>query len=154
MAPPKTRGVPEDSKFDVSSAREKPTAGALLSGTGKGRRTANSTVVASSTLKDVTTAHATVEEPVGQQSGSEATGGAYRHTHRLNTPSAFISARNRMILTGPGLGRYSPTMALRKDRRRVDKDHLALAVRKDFNAAGISEHDVVASFIYSVYNQG
>ena len=58
-----------------------------------------------------------------------------------------------MILTGPGLGRHSPTMALQKDRRRVDKDHLALAVRKDFNAAGVSEQEVETSFMYSAHNQ-
>lgn len=44
-------------------------------------------------------------------------------------------------------------MALHKDRRRVDKDHLALAVRKDFNAAGVSEQEVETSFMYSVHNQ-
>ena len=44
-------------------------------------------------------------------------------------------------------------MARAKDRRRVSKEHLALAVRKDFNAAGVIEQEVVTSFLYSVHNQ-
>ncbi|MCJ1380146.1 hypothetical protein MMC17_003249 [Xylographa soralifera] len=78
---------------------------------------------------------------------------AYRHAYRLNTPSAFTCAYNQLVLTGPGLGRYSPTMARAKDRRRVSKEQLALAVRKDFNAAGVIEQEVVTSFLYSVHNQ-
>ena len=45
-------------------------------------------------------------------------------------------------------------MARPKEKRRVSKDHLALAVRKDFNAAGVSEQEVITSFLYSVHNQG
>ena len=58
-----------------------------------------------------------------------------------------------MLLTGP-LGRSSPTMAKARDRQRVSKDNLAMAVRKDFKAAGISEQEVFASFMYAVHNQG
>ena len=78
---------------------------------------------------------------------------AYRHAYRLNTPSAFTSSYNQILLTGP-LGRSSPTMAKAKDRRRVSKENLAMAVRKDFKAAGISEQEVFASFMYAVHNQG
>ena len=95
MAPQRTRGVPEDSKFDGSSTREKPAAAALLSGSGKGRRAASSAIVASSNLKDVTIAHATVEEPVGQQSGSDTTGGVRRlHSSLLKS----VRQRPRLIL--------------------------------------------------------
>jgi hypothetical protein len=45
-------------------------------------------------------------------------------------------------------------MARPKDKRRVSKDNLALAVRKDFNAAGVSEQEVVTAFLYTVHNQG
>lgn len=38
--------------------------------------------------------------------------------------------------------------------RRVSKDHLVLAVRKDFNAAMIHEPEVITSFVYAVHNQG
>lgn len=82
MAPQRIRGVPEDSKFDMPSTREKLTAAALPSGTGKSRRTASSTVVASGNLKDVTIAHATIEEPVRQQGESDTSGGV-RYLHSL-----------------------------------------------------------------------
>lgn len=45
-------------------------------------------------------------------------------------------------------------MARPKDKRRVSKEHLTLAVRKDFNAAAVSEQEVVTSFLYSIHNQG
>ena len=45
-------------------------------------------------------------------------------------------------------------MARHKDRRRVSKEHLALAVRKDFNAAMIHEPEVLTSFLYVTDNQG
>ena len=45
-------------------------------------------------------------------------------------------------------------MAWNRDRRRVSKEHLALAVRKHFNATSASEPEVVSSFLYTVYNQG
>ena len=56
---------------------------------------------------------------------------AYRHAYRLDTPSAFSSSLNQMILqnSASGVGRRSPTMARAKDRRRVGRDRLALAVR-------------------------
>lgn len=44
-------------------------------------------------------------------------------------------------------------MALRKDRRRVSKDSLALAVRKDFKDAMVHESEAITSFLYSVQNQ-
>lgn len=45
-------------------------------------------------------------------------------------------------------------MARHKDRRRVGKDQLALAVRKDFNAATVMESEVITSFLYAIHNQG
>ena len=80
---------------------------------------------------------------------------AYRQAYRLNTPSAFTSASNERILTRPGgIGQFSPMMVRRNGARRVSKDHLALAVRKDFNAAMTHEPEVITSFLYSVHNQG
>ena len=61
---------------------------------------------------------------------------------------------NQIILSNPGIGRYSPTMARRQDRRRVSKDQLALAVRKNFNSLAIHESEVIVDFIYSVKHQG
>ena len=79
---------------------------------------------------------------------------AYRHAHRLDCPPAFMSPYNQRMLTRPGIGQLSPTMARHRDRRRVGKDQLALAVRKDFNAASISEVEVITNFLYTVHNQG
>ena len=45
-------------------------------------------------------------------------------------------------------------MARRKDKRRVSKEQLALVCRKDFNAAGVSEQECLAGFLYAVRNQG
>ena len=45
-------------------------------------------------------------------------------------------------------------MARQKDKRRVSKDYLALAIRKDFNASTVSENEAVTSFLYAVHNQG
>ena len=52
------------------------------------------------------------------------------------------------------LGKHSPTMARRKEKRRIGKDALALAVRRDFNAAAVVEQDVVTGFLYKVKHQG
>ena len=79
---------------------------------------------------------------------------AYRQAHRLQTPSAFSSSYNQRILSRPGIGWSSPTMAVHKDRRRVSKDVLALAVRKDFKDAMVHESEAITSFLYSVHNQG
>lgn len=44
-------------------------------------------------------------------------------------------------------------MARKKEKRRVPKDQLALAVRKNFNGAAVSEIDVVVELVYKVRNQ-
>ena len=78
----------------------------------------------------------------------------YRHAHYLDVPPAFTNFQNQRTLCRPGIARLSPTMAKRKDRRRVGKGVLAAAVRKDHNAAMVNEHDVIAAFVYSANNQG
>ena len=45
-------------------------------------------------------------------------------------------------------------MARHRARRRIGKDVLALAVRKDFNAAIVFESELITSFLYAVQNQG
>jgi hypothetical protein len=45
-------------------------------------------------------------------------------------------------------------MAREKSKRRVHKDQLALAVRKNFNANGVNETDVLVDLLYKVKNQG
>jgi hypothetical protein len=78
----------------------------------------------------------------------------YRTAYNLPTPSAFTSIQRQALLTNPGIGRHSPTRARQKDKRRVSKDQLALAVRKHFNSAAVNEIDVVVEVIYRVKNQG
>ena len=78
----------------------------------------------------------------------------YRVAHNLSTPAAFTSPLNQALLTNPGIGRQSPTMARKKDKRRVSKDQLALAVRKNFNSAAISEIDVTVEMVYKIKHQG
>ncbi|KAI9678432.1 MAG: hypothetical protein M1829_002030 [Trizodia sp. TS-e1964] len=73
---------------------------------------------------------------------------AYRQAYRLNTPSAFSNSFNRVVLSNRGIGRYSPTMARIKSRRRVSKEQLALSVRKNFNCLAITESEVIVDFIY------
>jgi len=163
MAPQRIpRGAPEDSRSEDSS-RAGIASGPTIT---KSRRAPNSAVTAGSTLKDVTAAPTmSASANNGQTGGQDVAGGihwssldntvlhAYRHAYRLNTPAAFASPFNQAILTKPGIGQYSPTMARRKDRRRVHKDNLALAVRKDFNAAVAHEQEVVTAFLYTIRNQ-
>ena len=77
----------------------------------------------------------------------------YRLAHQLPVPAAFTSPRNQALLSNPGIGKQSPTMARRKDKRRTSKEQLALAVRKNFNAAAVSEIDVVVELVYKVRHQ-
>ncbi len=58
------------------------------------------------------------------------------------------------MLSMPGIGQLSPTTVRPKGRRRVGKDQLALAVRKDFNAATVAEIEIITSFLYTVENPG
>jgi hypothetical protein len=39
-------------------------------------------------------------------------------------------------------------------QNRISKDHLALAVRKHFNAAGLVEQEAIARFLYKVREEG
>ena len=45
-------------------------------------------------------------------------------------------------------------MARPKAKRRVPKDQLALAVRKNFNALGVNETDVIVDMLYKARNRG
>ncbi|KAI9750877.1 MAG: hypothetical protein M1815_001534 [Lichina confinis] len=78
---------------------------------------------------------------------------AYRHLYRLETPSAFKSTFNQMVLSNPGIGRLSPTMIGRsREKRRVGKEQLALAVRKHFNDMPVVEMDVIPEFLNRAQN--
>lgn len=179
MPPQRSRIMLQDSKLEASISKEKQIAAMPT----KARRSGNS-ATARSSLKDVTVAHSPVDvEPdahdtlggvcqnsfmlkhksidipiickqINWSSFELSVLHAYRQAHRLNTPSAFSSSFNQRILSRPGIGWSSPTMAVHKDRRRVSKDHLALAVRKDFKDAMVHESEAITSFLYSIQNQG
>ncbi|KAI9811406.1 MAG: hypothetical protein M1832_000896 [Thelocarpon impressellum] len=168
MPPARPRGAADDSTPQPSGSRERQATAAPATLQGKSRRNGNAnTAVGPSTLKDVTapasaTTTAATTGANGGGLGQDVAGGiawstldtpvlhAYRHAYRLPTPAAFASPLNQMVLSNPGIGRHSPTMARRLDRRRVGKDQLALAVRKNFNGLGIQEGEVVVDFLYKV----
>ena len=77
----------------------------------------------------------------------------YRVSHGIATSAAFTSPLNQALLSNPGIGRQSPTMARKKDKRRVSKDQLATSVRKHFNGAAVSEMEVITELVYKVRNQ-
>lgn len=45
-------------------------------------------------------------------------------------------------------------MAREKSKRRVQKEQLALAVRKNFNALGVTESDVIVDWLYKSKTKG
>lgn len=77
----------------------------------------------------------------------------YRRAYRLDTPSTFKNPLSHVVLS-QGIGRMSPTMARAKSKRRVHKDQLAMAVRKNFNALGVTESDVIVDWLYKTKHQG
>jgi hypothetical protein len=77
----------------------------------------------------------------------------YRRAYRLDTPSTFKNPLSHVVL-GQGIGKFSPTMTRDKSKRRVHKDQLALAVRKNFNALGVTESDVIVDWLYKSKHQG
>lgn len=77
----------------------------------------------------------------------------YRSSHRLEAPSAFKNPLGHAIL-GRGIGKYSPTMVRKKNERRISKEQLATAVRKNFNALAVSESEVIVDLLYKVKMQG
>lgn len=79
---------------------------------------------------------------------------AYSHAYELKTPPAFTSDYNQLLLTGPSIGRFSPTMARRREKRRQSKDQLSNTVRKHFNGLGIQENEAIVEFLYKVKWQG
>jgi len=78
----------------------------------------------------------------------------YRVAHHLPQPAAFTSPYHHALLTKPGIGRQSPTMARVKQKRPISREQLALAVRKNFNSAAVSETDVVVELVYKVRHKG
>ena len=158
MPPAKASRVPQE---DSASMKDKLHA---LNGTAaRGRRNGNITLTNGSNLKEVVSSTADTASTTGQNDTASTSGmswsnqdptllQSYRRAYRLDAPSSFKNPLSHVIL-GNGIGRYSPTMARPKAKRRVQKDQLALAVRKNFNALGVNEADVIVDLLYKVKNQ-
>ena len=78
----------------------------------------------------------------------------YRSAHQLNIPSAFRSSVNAAVLSTPGIGKNSPTMAQKKDKRKINKEQLALAVRKHFNSLAVVDTETISQFFYKAKSNG
>ena len=183
MPPQRTRNIPDDLRSEASSTREKYAGLFATTVASKGRRHGTATGRAASNLKEVTNVnqstngqHDASEEPqkvalcsskctevksplltdrqINWSSFDASVLLAYRNLHHLDVPPSFINPYNERMLTQPGIGQFSPTMARHKARQRVSKDRLAMTVRKDFNDAAVHENETITSFIYSVHNQG
>jgi len=162
MPPTKSRPQPDDSRSEASSTKEKAGVGATAAHNGKGRRVANAVAIGSS-LRDVTTAGSSGMPAGASENANGETGPGiqwsdfdlavlhgYRYDYRLNTPTAFATTYSQLVLSQSPLGRMSPTMARRKEKRRQSKDQLANAIRKHFNSMGILENEVIVDFLYKV----
>lgn len=159
MPPAKTSRVPQE---DPTSLKEK--LHSLNATAANRRRNGTAAVTNGSNLKEVVSSTADTASTSSGQSEPGTTSGiswssldpavlqSYRRAHRLDTPSAFKNPLSHVIL-GNGIGRYSPTMSRPKSKRRVHKDQLALAVRKNFNAHGVNESEVIVDLLYKVKNQ-
>jgi len=152
MPPLRSRPAPDDS--EGSSTREKQ----ANSSNGKSRRAGNVGNNVGSSLQHMAVANtvATVGITTSQDNMEwskldPAILHEYRYAYGLNTPSAFSHPHNELVLSA-GIGKMSPTMARRKDRRRQSKDQLTHAVRKHFNGLGIQENEVVVDFLYKVHH--
>ncbi|KAI1336308.1 hypothetical protein F5Y15DRAFT_395232 [Xylariaceae sp. FL0016] len=78
----------------------------------------------------------------------------YRREHRLATPTAFANSYHHWVLSQPGIGLLSPTMARKQAYRRQSKEDLTKVVRKHFNGVGVQENDVIVGFLHKVRNPG
>ncbi|ORY10307.1 hypothetical protein BCR34DRAFT_460619, partial [Clohesyomyces aquaticus] len=131
----------------------------------RGRRNGNANPANGSNLKEVMSSTAdnastnsgqhdqTSGSGVSWSSQERSTLQGYRRAYRLDTPSAFKNPLSHAVL-GSGIGRFSPTMARPKAQRRSHKDQLAMAVRKNFNALGVNETDVIVDLLYKVKHKG
>ncbi|OOQ86040.1 hypothetical protein PEBR_23623 [Penicillium brasilianum] len=178
MAPPRQRtaALVDDSRSEASSGTRE-----FKTSAPKSRKTGT----AAKDKTSVTSAPIATEQPIDEQPRVPWSDlsldilHAYRHVHKLPTPSAFSTDYSRLILS-QGVGLRSPTaLAARRAQStrsstrerngittqdaesesslhrivgqdRVSKDQFALVVRKHFNSAGLSEQETIARFLYTV----
>ncbi|PQE31638.1 hypothetical protein CJF32_00007137 [Rutstroemia sp. NJR-2017a WRK4] len=156
-----SRPQPDDS--EASSTKEKVPTNAGNTTNGKNRRAVtNATGAAGNATSHLATsvlaaaAGSNPENAPGIQWSSfdPAVLHGYRYEWRMNTPAAFNSSYNQVVLSRSSIGRMSPTMARKKEQRRQGKDQLANAIRKHFNSLGVIENEVIIDFLYKVRHQG
>lgn len=150
----------EDSRSDASTVRERQIAAAAHARKSKQNAAAAAAAAKDngSALKELAAVSADASETAQAPGMSWNTTplsllNTYRVSHHLSTPAAFTSPLNHALLANPGIGRQSPTMARRKEKRRVSKDQLATNVRKHFNGAAVNEIDVVVELVYKSKNK-
>lgn len=75
----------------------------------------------------------------------------YRRSHRMTTPTSFVTDYHQWVLDRPGsIGTQSPTMRRNKTFRRQSRDELAGILRKHYNSQAIQENDVLVDFVHKV----
>ncbi|KAF2424449.1 hypothetical protein EJ08DRAFT_700664 [Tothia fuscella] len=167
MAPPKgARALAQEAAFEDSTtttlAKQKLAAQSHFQA--RGRRNGNNTsniaaaAVNGSGLKELAAASAVAQ--MNPQPSASTTGidwskeetkllHTYRWSHRLTVPSAFHSPMANCMLQS-GIGPTSPTMARARQKRRIRKEELALAVRKHFKEAPVVENEVLVELLYRI----
>jgi histone deacetylase complex subunit SAP30 len=78
----------------------------------------------------------------------------YRREFRLDTPTAFANTYHHWVLSRPGVGLHSPTMARKQDYRRQSQEELTKVVRRHFSDQGIQESDAMVNFLHKVRYPG
>ncbi|GME26250.1 putative mitochondrial chaperone [Neofusicoccum parvum] len=155
MPPAKARPHDPDARSDASAKEKHPTTSHTSHARGR-RAGGGAALTNGSHLKEVISASADATSSANRNGGQPAhtgsSGGEYRASHRLEAPSAFKNPLGHAIL-GSGIGKYSPTMARKKNERRILKEQLATAVRKNFNALAVSESEVIVDLLYKVKMQ-
>ncbi|GME59132.1 putative mitochondrial chaperone [Neofusicoccum parvum] len=167
MPPAKARPHDPDARSDASAKEKHPTTSHTSHARGR-RAGGGAALTNGSHLKEVISASADATSSANRNGGQPAHTGSsggiswvsedlsllqeYRASHRLEAPSAFKNPLGHAIL-GSGIGKYSPTMARKKNERRISKEQLATAVRKNFNALAVSESEVIVDLLYKVKMQ-
>ncbi|KAF2489246.1 hypothetical protein BU16DRAFT_531575 [Lophium mytilinum] len=157
--PPTKRVLQEDS---TSTSILKDKLNALQNpGNGmRGRRNGASALGNGSSLKEVVSQADSASTHGGQNGQSMMSWASedpallqgYRRTYRLDAPSSFKNPLSHVVLSH-GIGKYSPTMARHKAKRRVPKEQLAMSVRKNFNALAVNETEVIVDLLYKAKTQ-
>ncbi|OTA69550.1 hypothetical protein K449DRAFT_396866 [Hypoxylon sp. EC38] len=164
MPPAKSKANHDDSKSETASVKDRNGHGSNHhQSNGKLRRVASST---GSQLRDVTAVNgnsSTAPAPVSQPGHAPGLQWPsfdrdvlhdYRRKYLLSTPTAFANPYHHWVLSRPGIGLRSPTMARKQEYRRQSKEELTKAVRKHFNSLGVQETEVIVDFVHKVRNPG